>query len=285
MELVVLLFGLTPSVPWNRLGEHNVSTLTPMGIKENIAFEHLEGRGIEFGALTNPLPVNKDRAEVVYADRLSRSESIVLFPELGDVAKSIVEPDLIIDFNDAVALRSLASENFDFLIANHFIEHLANPIRFLVGCSEILKSGGMLFLTVPDKDRTFDKNRKLTSNHHLWRDFKRGESAISNSHLREFLKSLPLHTPPDSVIHYFKENNLPLEYYDDMKLPLNPFKRQRLFNWHRERSIHVHVWNRESFDRFLNWIIAKLELGLEIKPTHSPVDVEGEMIYVLNKMS
>ena len=70
-----------------------------------------------------------------------------------------------------------------------------------------------------------------------------------------------------------------------MKLPLNPFKRQRLFNWHRERSIHVHVWNRESFDGFLNWIIAKLELGLEIKPTHSPVDVEGEMIYVLNKMS
>ena len=254
-------------------------------MKEDLAFEHLKGHGIEFGAFTKPLPINRDRAEIEYADRLSKSEAIALFPELEDVAESIIEPERIIDFNAKLWHIGVPRRHFDFIIANHFIEHLVNPIQFLVGCSEILKPGGIFFLTVPDKDRTFDRNRELTSNDHLWRDFQRGESTISNSHIREFLKTLPAHTPPDSVINYFKENNIPLEYYDDMKLPLNPFKRRKLFDWHRERSIHVHVWNRESFDGFLHWIIAKLELGLEIKPTHSSKDAKGEMIYVLNKIS
>ena len=254
-----------------------------MTIKENLALVHLEGRGIEFGPLNNPLPVDGNRAKTLFADRLSKSQALNLFPELREIADSIVEPDIIVDFNNAESLGSLASEDFDFLIANHFIEHLVNPIQFLEGCSQILPLGGMLFLTVPDKDKTFDRHRKLTTNTHLWRDYRRGETKVSGIHIRDFLNSIPAHTPPEVILDHFRENNLPVEYYDEMKLPLNPFKRRRLFNWHRERSIHVHVWNRQSFDGFLSWINEKLNLGFSVMPTHEPEDVVGEMIYLLKK--
>ncbi len=256
-----------------------------MTIKENLALAHLVGRGIEFGALNNPLPVDGSRAKTLFADRLSKSQALNLFPELRDIADSIIEPDIIVDFNDSNALNSLASEAFDFLIANHFIEHLVNPIQFLEGCSQILQPGGILFLTIPDKDQTFDRNRELTSNAHLWRDYRRGETKVSSFHIREFLNSIPAHIPPEVILDHFRENNLPVEYYDEMKLPLNPFKRRRLFNWHRERSIHVHVWNRSSFDDFLIWVNEKLDLGFSVMPSHTPEDVVGEMIYVLKKIS
>ena len=52
-----------------------------------------------------------------------------------------------------------------------------------------------------------------------------------------------------------------------------------------ERSIHVHVWHRESFDNFLTWTIEKLNLRFEILETHLPEDVEEEMIYVIEKIA
>ena len=255
-----------------------------MTIKENLALTHLVGRGIEFGALNNPLPVDSTQAKVIFADRLTRVQALEIFPELQDIADTIVEPDMIIDFNDLASLNSIASQKFDFLIANHFIEHLVNPIQFLEGCSQILQPGGVLFLTVPNKDETFDRNRNLTTNAHLWRDYRRGTSVISRAHLKDFLQNKEVvDTPHPEVIKYFKNNRIPISYYDGNRLPLSPLKRKRLYNFHRQRSIHVHVWNRSSFDDFLSWINKKLEMRFSVIPSHDPEVVVGEMIYVLQK--
>tara|TARA_Y100001960_G_C14720019_1_gene851885 strand:+ start:475 stop:1248 length:774 start_codon:yes stop_codon:yes gene_type:complete len=255
-----------------------------MTIKENLALAYLAGRGIEFGALNNPLPVDEALTNVTFADRLTRRQALEIFPELRGLTESIVEPDIIVDFNDLASLTSLAPQKFDFLIANHFIEHLVNPIQFLEGCSEILPVGGILFLTVPDKDETFDRNRTLTTNSHLWRDYRRRESRISRSHLRDFLRNKEaVDTPHPEVVKYFENNGIPISYYDGNRLPANPFKRKRLYDFHRQRSIHVHVWNRLSFDNFLSWVNEKLNLGFDVMCTHQPEDVVGEMIYVLRK--
>ncbi|HJP10072.1 MAG: hypothetical protein CMK60_12150 [Proteobacteria bacterium] len=254
-------------------------------LKESLAISHLEGHGVEFGPLNNPLPINSGKASVVYADRLSKEEALVLFPELRDIAQSIVEPNLIVDFNDHKALIGLRQYAFDFIIANHFIEHLVNPIRFLQGCSMILKDGAKLFLTIPDRDHTFDRHRTLTTQKHLWRDYQRGETTISNAHMRDFLRNKEVvDQPHPEVARYFLENNLPLDYYNGNKLPLNLFTRKRLYDFHRERSIHVHVWNRVSFDKFLSWVINRLDLNLRVLPTHPPEDTVGEMVYLLEKV-
>lgn len=255
-----------------------------MNIKEQMAFTHLVGKWIEFGALTNPLRLDQSKTSVKYADRLSKADAIKLFPELKEVADSIVDSELLIDFNQDDFI-TLNENDFDFLIANHFIEHLVNPIRFLEILSRAMKPKALLFLTVPDKDFTFDQKRTLTSNEHLWNDYLNKETEISDSHIKDFLLHKAIVAKPHpEIISYFKKNRLPISYYSGNRLPLNPFTRRRLYNFHRERSIHVHVWNRESFDGFLNWINSKLELGFSCLRTHNPDDIEGEMIYILQKI-
>ncbi len=255
-----------------------------MNAKEQISHRYLLGKGVEFGALHNPLLINKTDASVLYVDRLTKLELLRLFPELIDFADSIVEPDFIVDFNtDDFTL--LKKHQFDFYIANHFIEHLVNPIRFLKDITRVMKSGSLLFLTVPDKDFTFDKHRKLTTNEHLWNDYINDEKKISIKHIKDFLLHKEfVDNPHPAVIEYFENNGLPLSYYNGNKLPLNPIKRKRLYDFHRERSIHVHVWNKASFDNFFNWINDKLQLGLHKLDMHSTEDVDEEVIYLLKKI-
>ncbi|MFC1664919.1 methyltransferase domain-containing protein [Pseudomonadota bacterium] len=126
-----------------------------------------------------------------------------MFPELGEVGDEFVEPDLIVDSN-IDDLRSLAKHEFDFYITNHFIEHLVNPIRFSKELKDVMKLGSVLFLTVPVKEYTFDRNRNLTTNDHLWRDYLQDEKMIGNAYLRDFLcfKDLVVDIHPQ-VVSYF----------------------------------------------------------------------------------
>ena len=173
-----------------------------MGIKEQLAYDYLVGNGIEFGALTNPMRLDQGKTSVRYADRLSKAGAINLFPELQDVADSIVDSEILIDFNQD-DFTSLNENDFDFLIANHFIEHLVNPIRFLEVISCAMKPKALLFLTVPDKDFTFDSKRALTSNEHLWNDYLNHETEISDSHIKDFLLHKAIVTKPHlEIVHY-----------------------------------------------------------------------------------
>lgn len=254
-----------------------------MELKSQIAIAHLVGKGIELGPLNNPLPINQEKASVQYADRLSKADALILFPELIDIKESLIDPDLLIDF-DTDSLSAIKAHSFDFVIANHVIEHLVNPIQFLKNVSDNLRTDGHFFLTVPDKDFTFDKRRKLTSNEHLWKEYKAGVTSLSNTHIKEFLinKEAVTDIHPE-VRRYFLENGLPLSYYKGNRIPFNPIKRKRLFDFHRARSIHVHVWNKQSFNVFINEVNQREKLGFKIIHTHEADDVNGEMIYLLRR--
>jgi hypothetical protein len=231
-------------------------------IREKLSYQYLAGKGIEFGALHNPLPVNIENAHVVYADRLTKLQAIELFPEFKKGSDPfIIEPELIIDF-DKDDISFLFEYDFDFFIANHFVEHIANPMRFLRDISLIMKTGSILFLSVPNKEMTFDKNRELTTNEHLLQDYLNNETNISDEHIE------------DSLFNKEDRNEM---------LPATSSERKDLFEKHRERSIHVHVWDRSSFDNFLNWSNNKLDLRLEVMKTHDPDSILHEMIYLLRK--
>ena len=119
----------------------------------------LKGRGLEIGALGNPMPLPHAR-EVVYSD--------VLLPEQVDAMyPGSRHPDII---SDSERFDGVASGTFDFVVANHVLEHVTDPIGALLEWHRLLKPGGVLLISLPDKRYTFDYRRKRTPLTHLETD-------------------------------------------------------------------------------------------------------------------
>ena len=245
-------------------------------VRKQFSEKYLRGRGVEFGALHNPLatPVN---SQVLYVDRFTKVELLGKFPELNDHADRIVETDITLDLDNG-DFSVFTGQNFQFFIANHVIEHLVNPIRFLKQIYDAMQVGAILYLSVPDKDFTFDKNRKLTSFAHLWQEYEKDTTVLSKAHLNDFILNI-------TKDHIETERRKKM-YFSGDKLPWNMFTRQKLYRLHRKRSIHVHVWDQKSFDAFLHASIEKLNLSFRVlDSTFGKKSDPSEMIYILEKTS
>lgn len=57
----------------------------------------------------------------------------------------------------------LENDSVDFVINSHVIEHIYNPIKAIKEWLRVVKKGGYVFMIVPHRDRTFDKDRELTT--------------------------------------------------------------------------------------------------------------------------
>ena len=52
------------------------------------------------------------------------------------------------------------NNSFEFVLSEHVLEHIFQPIQALQEWIRVLKKGGKIFLFLPHSDRTFDQNRK-----------------------------------------------------------------------------------------------------------------------------
>jgi SAM-dependent methyltransferase len=91
---------------------------------------------------------------------------------------------------DAVDLFGIPSGSFDFLLASHVLEHVANPLRALEEWTRVLNAAGVMVLVVPHKEGTFDHRRPVTTLNHLIDDYVNGTEEDDLTHLQE---SLALH--------------------------------------------------------------------------------------------
>jgi len=55
------------------------------------------------------------------------------------------------------------NESVNAVISSHVIEHFFNPVKALQEWYRIIKPGGYLYIICPHKDRTFDKDREVTT--------------------------------------------------------------------------------------------------------------------------
>jgi len=104
----------------------------------------LRGRGIEIGALHNPMPL-PDGVEVTYVDRLPVDDLRRQHPGLAEAA--LVPVDLVCE---AEELSSIPDESQDFVVANQLLEYLDDPLRGLSEMARVLKTGGILHLALSD---------------------------------------------------------------------------------------------------------------------------------------
>ncbi len=188
------------------------------------AYRLLKGTGLEIGALHQPAPVPA-AAVVHYFDAVPETEAARLFPELDP--RQIVHVDYFGDL-DRDGLAQFAGGTFDFVIINHVLEHLSNPVKAVREVFRIIRPGGCAVIAIPDKRYTYDRLRAETSFEHLWDDYLNATQENSDEHYLDFLRSAGAHVfaePASSLPHHIKRC--------------------------RERREHAHVWTSASFRDFL----------------------------------
>gem|GEM_PF-396928 len=57
----------------------------------------------------------------------------------------------------------VGDERYDLVVASHVFEHLTDPLGFLRECDRVLAPGGRILLVLPDRRRTFDFFRPMTT--------------------------------------------------------------------------------------------------------------------------
>jgi SAM-dependent methyltransferase len=187
---------------------------TPLEVRARVGREWLVGEGLEIGALHLPMPL-PDGASVRYVDRMGVPDLRVEYPELGST--TLVVPDII---DDGESLGTLGDATVDFVVANHFIEHCQDPIGALETMLRVVRPGGLIFMAVPDKRRTFDVARPVTTLEHVIRDHEEGPERSYRAHVEEWV-ALVDHGPDASID------------VDDLV--------------RRNASIHFHVWHPPAF--------------------------------------
>ena len=173
-----------------------------------------------------------------------------IYPELGIFRLTPVD---IIDNGETLDRVPLSSQ--DFIIANHFIEHCENPIKTLMTHLSRLKQGGILFLAVPDRDKTFDNRRPVTSREHAIRDFQDGSETSRFDHYREW--ALMVEQVPEGKAEDRARELIEARY-----------------------SIHFHVWRQHDFQDLLDYIRTDLKQDFIIRETAS---CRNEFIFILQK--
>ncbi|MEG5171765.1 methyltransferase domain-containing protein [Microcoleus sp. B3-D7] len=218
-------------------------------VRRDIAFQYLKGEGIEVGALHAPLQV-PESVKVHYVDRMSVTDLRKQYPELATV--NLVEADIV---DNGETLSSIADNSWDFVIANHMIEHCQNPIGALENFLRVIKPGGLVYMGVPDKRYTFDIDRPLTSLDHLIRDYKEGPEWSKLGHYEEYVRLVD--KTPEEQVAARMQILLDIDY-----------------------SIHFHVWTSETFPEMLAYGQRNLSSSFEIELFQ---ENSGEMIMILRK--
>ena len=117
--------------------------------------------GIEIGALMRPI-VTHEMGSIRYVDVATTEELKLKYTDDPNVdIDEIVDVDYI--WGDSKLADLMKDASFDYVIASHVVEHVPDFIGWLYEIHEILKTGGILSLAIPDKRYCFDYNRPLTT--------------------------------------------------------------------------------------------------------------------------
>lgn len=201
--------------------------------RPDVARAYLRGRGLEIGALHRPLRLPA-KARASYVDRLPEPELREHYPELN--RHRLVPVDVV---DEAETLATVPDGSQDFVVANHFLEHCEDPIGTLKTFLRVLRPGGVMYLTVPDKRYTFDRDRPVTPLDHLLRDHEEGPEWSRREHFEEYVRfALGVTDPVECDLRV--EHLLATGY-----------------------SIHYHVWTQKELVELLTAVMD--DLGFEIE--------------------
>lgn len=236
-------FDLIKNHIYERLSNNNSIRIN----NYRIYYQNLKDKyGLEIG---EPSPIFEEKSSIpIYPiakniDRCNFSERTV-WQVKNDDDKNYEESSCQF-ITDTVKLRGINSDSYDFILASHVLEHIANPFKAISEWLRVLKKEGILLLILPLKEATFDHKRSVTTIKHLIKDFENDVNEDDLSHLTEILKLHDLSLDP-------------------LACDLNLFKERSLLNY-ENRCLHHHVFDTNLLVSVLNYFkinIISMELLL-----------------------
>lgn len=140
--------------------------------------------------------------------------------------------------SEASDLTFVPDEKYDIVLSSHCLEHLANPIKALKEWKRILTKTGYLILILPDKSRTFDRNRPVTALQHMIDDYESDKDERDQTHFDEVLALHDFSLHPDSCIG-------------------EEFKNRTWQNY-QNRCVHHHVFDLNNIRDLLKYMEFKI---------------------------
>ena len=205
---------------------------------------------MEIGALNCPYPVPAE-VEVIYSDVLTPAEIDASYP-------GSKHPDIV---SNGESFPTIADDTLDFIIANHVLEHVTDPIGSMTEWHRILKPGGILLIAVPDKRFTFDQDRERTPLSHLIEDH--------NSDLQ----------PAELNIPHLKDWATHVEKLEEG----SPEWREWVDREIREGySVHNHVWVMEDMREVIDYLRQEKNAGFTIVECNDTQAGDIEFIFALS---
>lgn len=207
--------------------------------------------GIEIGAANHPalLPPG---VNVKYLDYVPPEQFKEWFNSSRDVSATI-KVDII---DNASTLSKVADSSVDFIITNHVIEHFQDPLEALTNFFRVLKPGGYLFASLPDKRKSLDKKRPVTPFDHLLKDHLEGPAASLRPHVEE-VAQLSMNFQTEAETTKFIEKTVA-----------------------ENMDVHFHVWTPLEFLNFLHRAHQHINSSYELE--HFSMNAE-EFDFVLKK--
>lgn len=116
-----------------------------------------------------------------------------------------------------------ADQTFSFVLSEHTLEHITNPIKSLKEWQRVLKPKGKVFLVLPHHERGQDCYRQRTTLQHLIEDYENNVPDDDRTHLEEYIQNV-------------YEKGLHPGHYAHMDPE----------GWLKTGSVHHHVWAAED---------------------------------------
>ena len=130
--------------------------------------------------------------------------------EAGRTFRYLPDADMGLQYiHDATDLASIADSTYDFLLASHILEHVANPLKALTEFHRVLKPRGSVIVLVPNRAHTFDHRRPYTTFAHLQQDMAAQQHEGDLTHIDEILALHDLSMDaPAGTLDQFRERCL-----------------------------------------------------------------------------
>src|SRR5256885_15053104 len=119
---------------------------------------------IEIGPSHAPLAPKSENWNSFVVDHDTRSNLVIKYQAMGVDPHKIEDVDFV--WNSGAIIDAVPESHrgsFKAFIASHVIEHSTDIVRFLLSAQHLISPHGVIILAVPDKRKTFDFFRLLST--------------------------------------------------------------------------------------------------------------------------